>query len=408
MSTHSGSPTPQSVAIIVVNSSGEGVLVSEASRNLPTLSIDDNVLSGGSRLLELQFGLRVGVHVTQPLEVTTEAAALPESALGSASVHWILYMCCSDVGEVEPLLMLNPSLVAAGSALAARWHPLDEAASVLGGAVRAHALTSWVWATVSDHLSAAELTDLSGTWTREASLNLNVEGALHARGLSAERAHAEATKPYTQRWRRSASDSTAWDVTTFDANEQAHHDGAAPSRHRTLTYELGDWEETYVGGSTLHGKATTANAPVNAAVGTLVRRTGWMLMPESSPSVPSTTSFHSPESHELEPPSNESGLFGASGLTTRSPPRSPEAAPTGGGLPPRPRAAAHTTWTSRTNLAGEIVSRMLYDQGRRMLVRRTLMAQPVVANALAGRPPIVCEEVFVRADDGPGALLELA
>ena len=380
-----GRASLRSVAVAVVNASADAFLVSEASCKLPTLLVteQDCLLKAGERLLWSQFGLRADVHVV-PLAVMADEEAVPDSA--GTPVHFVLFVCCSEIGECDPLLMLDPKEMATPERHA-RWHALSEAGRLLADTMSIDAdglATRWE-SLVRESLAAAEATDLSGTWSRDASSNAGVEEALLARGLSAERARAEASRPYVQHWQRDADEPTSWVVTTLDAavdmNQEAHM-GA----HRRLVYPLGDWVESYLGVSTLHG-AATRHTPMGTGTsdGTLVRRTAWM--PRRSgllePSLAATRS-HAPTS------------FGEDGSRSPEYTSSPEAAPTGALPPPPALCAAHTTWTSRTDATGEIVSRFLYKG--RMIVRRTQVATPSVANALAGRVPVVCQEVFVKID----------
>jgi len=217
------------------------------------------------------------------------------------------------------------------------------------------ALACWATPLLAQRAREAAATDLSGLWSRDASLNVGVEEALLARGLSAESAAAEATRAYVQQWRRTNEhdDGSSWQVTTFDA-------GGAGA-HRTLIYSTGDWTEDFSGTSTLHGGV---DAPTSPAV--LVRRTSWMLhrpVPSTSRADAEVAAYGADSDHgafRAVPPASLTGL------------------------------ATHTTWTSRTNDTGEIVCRYLHDGA--MIVRRTQLKRRCgQVTALT-----VSEETFVQ------------
>lgn len=100
-------------------------------------------------------------------------------------------------------------------------------------------------ATPVDEVVGGASVDFSGKWSREFSLCSGLAQGLEQRGLSPEEAQAEAEKPYIQSWSRDEPDSTSWKVTTYQT------DGV--TARRCLTYQPGEWEETYIGKATLFG-----------------------------------------------------------------------------------------------------------------------------------------------------------
>jgi len=329
------------------------VLMNANAINMPLGSIDHAVgasemtvlLNAAASLLHEQFGLTLGRHVA-PLGVSS-----PQS-IGVDEVHFVLLPCWSEAAEVDPLLLAASAKDKSEMCSTARWLPMAEAARA--GEVH-RALACWATPLLAQRAREAAATDLSGLWSRDASLNVGVEEALLARGLSAESAAAEATRAYVQQWRRTNEhdDGSSWQVTTFDA-------GGAGA-HRTLIYSTGDWTEDFSGTSTLHGGV---DAPTSPAV--LVRRTSWMLhrpVPSTSRADAEVAAYGADSDHgafRAVPPASLTGL------------------------------ATHTTWTSRTNDTGEIVCRYLHDGA--MIVRRTQLKRRCgQVTALT-----VSEETFVR------------
>ena len=80
-----------------------------------------------------------------------------------------------------------------------------------------------------------------------------------AHGLDAAAAQAKVASTYCQLWARDGTD--AWTVSTsvMDAS-------GAQTVSRSITYPLGDWSESFVGGSALFG----------AAPGVVTRNTSWV------------------------------------------------------------------------------------------------------------------------------------
>ena len=135
---------------------------------------------------------------------------------------------------------------------------------------------------------------------------------------------------------------------------------------RTLVYPIGEWEETYLGQSTLHGSATGPHESM------LVRSTRWLPTIDATPA---------DAGGDATP-----ALAGASGGGH-------------GGLRLLPATCVgHTTWTTRTDAAVEVVCR--YLRCGEMIVRRTWLPASGAASGSIGTAgalhPVVCEEVFVR------------
>lgn len=354
--------------------------------------------SRGASVLEAATAL---VRETFSLEASHCAPVAVMESAGPSGVIWALFVCCDVIGDEDAAMMAKP----AGEKALMSWQPLDEliASAPAGGQAPLQAFADWALPLMDDrHLTAVD-TDLAGVWTRDASRNRGVVAALQARGHDAERAAAEASRPYVQRWRRcpgAASRLHDWEVTTYAAashetsHETSHESSqSGPLAERTsgsprereeaedaptgkrckrvLVYSIGDWAETYRGDSVLFG--STGPAPVatgstgqdgacqqqSGASALLVRRTSWLPQPEALPDAATA---------------GEDESIRAAGL-----------------LPAR--CVAHTTWTSRTDHAAEVVSRFL--RHGELIVRRTLVQTPLRVHAAT--PRVVSEEVFVRA-----------
>ena len=126
---------------------------------------------------------------------------------------------------------------------------------------------------------------------------------------------------------------------------------------RDLIYELGDWEESYAGHSTLFGHADLEGAH-------LQRRTAWLGEPKA-------------------------GRVTGSDMAPRDSLHEPRMLPL--------TCAALTTWTSHLGVGTETVAR--YLRGNEMVIRRTHYLMSLTAMKSAGEEPVVSEETFVKLGD---------
>jgi len=361
----------------------------------------ETVIEAAQRHVRLRFGLKCGIDIVPLAAMNEEDAILvrddANEGIAGQAIRWVVFACCSECGELSPLLM--PSALGDGphvkdiaqhhpadTAATMRWQPLLEAPDCPWPCVDVAArkayevLARWAPAILQQHACAAiEANDLSGLWSRDASRSTGVFDALMARGLSPERATAEANKPYLQRWRR-ADEMGSWEVTTFATASAAatayrrrwtsgHHDGQDRDGlvDRTIIYPLGDWVERFVGSSVLHGDVKA----YGQTEGELVRRTAWTRVPPVA-AVDGGVPHYVAEAARVE---SSAHLHLAEAQW------------------------AHTTWTSRTDHTGEVVARHLRACGTELVVRRTLLVTPVVTRKPGQKPPLVCEEVFVKLAD---------
>lgn len=363
----------QCVCAAVVNSAGE-VLVGIRNGKEPDyfgqslhateLRLTETALDAASRMLDEK-----GAHHVVPIAVMAEAESM---LIQGVVIRWALFQNCSEVGEVEPRLLGE-------YAQDPQWCDLQEMVARVPEPARTayNHLAAWAPPILAQRDRIIEAIDFSGLWVRDASRNLGVTESLLARGLTPERAAAEACKPYRQRWQRGA-ETGSWEVTTFATHQEpvvqplgmpcnavtGDHPQTDESGTRTLVYPLGDWVEEFIGSSVLHGVASCHAAESNG-VGELVRHTGWI------------------------------AAHGATALEHAAPAAAEP--PTGAAATPLLCSAtyAHTTWTSRNDTVGEVVSRRLLPDGL-LLVRRTYLSTPLRAAATAGCLPVVCEEIFAR------------
>lgn len=327
----------------VFDVAGDAILICPAYLKSPQRSVDQSdqatVLEAAMQLLIELFGTGFGECVL-PLGVMSESESV---LMCGQACQFVVFTCCSELGEVDPSLM-------ASLAVGAEWVPLDGADVVFAAELK-------VWASpiLRRARATAEAIDLSGLWSRDAERSVGLEKALEARGLTRERAEAEARRPYVQRWHAVADEPTTWEVTTYGA--ESYQPSVPPARSqqskadRVLLYRLGDWVEPFVGQSVLHG-AAAHEAHSASRIGTLVRRTAWIALPACR-----TGALVSPTGARAE----------------------------------RAHTWAHTTWTSRTDAAGEIVCRYLLDD--ELVVRRTLLlCSPIEGHRVLA----TSEETFVR------------
>jgi len=291
------------------------------------------------------YGLETGVHIA-PISVMPA-----EQALDEHRTQWVIFQCCDVSGDQEPCVMISE-----GAASSASWMPLESVLEILPPTSQATftALHLWAEIVLTERAYTADCTDFAGEWMRDASLNLGVEEALVARGMSPKQAREQATRPYVQRWRRVGDEADCdWEVATLCTGQP----GAAEVQ-RVITYAIGDWVEPYSGASVLYGEARKGEEVI-------VRRTGWMAAPASM----------------------ECG-------SVRDPPATMGHAAGGDPVLLPAECVAHTTWSSRSNDTAEVTSRFL--RGGRMVVRRTMLCTPLRRYAHQADMPVVCEEVFIR------------
>ena len=175
------------------------------------------ILEAAAGLAQRTCGLRVGVHIVPVSVMSAEQAA-------RSGLVWVLFSCCDcacDSGNIELMSMIARGSKEEGFGTpefgAMRWVPLQEVADAMPAPKRAayQSLVEWALPDLESLARHAHATDLSGQWARDSSRNRGVVEGLLARGLSEERAAAEASKPYLQQWRRDAADATSWVVTTL-------------------------------------------------------------------------------------------------------------------------------------------------------------------------------------------------
>lgn len=363
-------------AAAIFNTKGE-VLVGErlkipGSWNCPQGGMDaepvaESVVQAAAREAHEECGLRLGQEIAaiaamdddDDRAVKYEAGGwLKAEGFAGQQLHWALFLCCSAPGDMMPELITNLNGLGGEAAEFAhvKWQRLEEVILGMWPAKRApyEALASWAMPILSSRLGMAQLLNgLEGRWVREANRNVGVEAALLARGVAAPDAVLEATKPYEQLWTRDA-DGKSWAVTTRTTSVPS-----GQPMERRLVYTLGNWDETYVGGSTLYGAAATAEA------GHLRRRTGWLAEPDATSAAGD---------------GNASGSCGADAITF---------------LPPS--CVAHTTWTARHDGGAEIVSR--YRRGDTLVVRRAWLSR---VEDMTSATVVQSTETFVRATTRTG------
>ena len=293
------------------------------------------VVQVAARILHARFGLVHEVHVKLLGFMSDDEAIIEQTDDGGArKVCWVLFQNCSDIAEVMPRLIVQPRQAVA-------WLPLSMVVNSTpvesAQRQRYEGLAAWAPPIVQVFAGAVDAIDLTGTWSRNATRNVRVIEGLIARGLATDKAQAEASRSYVQRWDRAGEESSWWQVTTFAPNQDTNESSTGKT-HRTLVYPLGDWEEVYSGGSLLYGSA--GGSGKSNGDGLLVRCTEWI-------------------------PVSDAWKFEARALLPRS---ILAERPTG-----RPSATsslfAHTTWTTRTDHEAEITSRFLLEG--HMIVRRT-------------------------------------
>jgi len=352
------------VGLAIVNSQDQLLVYSTAETlrwEVPARLVGDSnsaTLLAAAASIAQTLDLVVGEHIVS-------VAVSRRVAGGSASdaLHWVLCIACDAIFDTSPgHLVSAASLGASGLGWRHFQHVIEEASADS----RAGYVAFAQWATPILHRRAQlarSIADLSGRWSRDSSQNNGVVAALLARGLTHEEAKAEAERPYVQSWERcpngEGAPSDAWKVVTFDTH-QLTNDGR-PTPHRTLIYPLGDWQEEYLGKSTLYGTFTTPSL--------LLRSTRWLARPHPTNLGAATTDRADAFGTEVE----AMELLSASSV-------------------------AHTTWSSRHNHTSEITSR--YLRGPHLVVRRTWLPRDEESGALLpGVAPIVCEEVFVRSEE---------
>ena len=350
-------------AAAIFNSSG-AILVGERVKikgawNCPQGGMDavskkhggpESVLEAAAREAFEEVGLKIGEAIAPVATMADDDAVqyeaggwLKKEGFAGQQLHWALFVCCDPVCDSVPDLCCNLGGLGGEEAefSEVRWQPLEHVIENMWPAKRApyEALRAWAYPILTSRLAAANALDFSGTWARDAAQNRGVQEALAARGLAADVASAEASRPYVQRWAL-GSEPGEWVVTTANAE--------GPGRDRVLVYAMGDWEEEYSGRSALYGEATVSD-------GFLLRRTGWLARSDDDVS---------------------SGAQAGSEEPWLAPSR-----------------VAHCTWTTRHNGAAEITERSL--RGAQMVVRRTWLS--AMASGATRR---TSEETFVRQAQG--------
>ena len=369
--TEDGRRWRKCVGVAVVNSIGQ-LLVGqrikiEGAWNCPQGGMDaeskrhggpEMVVEAAAREAYEECGLVVGKHIA-PLAAMSDADAVCYEAGGwlkaegyaGQQLHWVLFACCSAMGDADANAITTLSGLAGEPAefSQVRWQPIDDVVEGIWPAKRApyEALRRWIAPLLAARLDVANSLDFSGVWARDASQNVGVEEGLVARGMGSEAAAACAKAPYVQEWSR-GEEPGAWVVATFA------EDLSTP--RRCIEYPIGDWEESFTGGSMIFGPGQDA----------LLRRTSWLPEPRAQGS----------DAAAATAGSSETAMVGAS---------------SNGSLAFLPLVrVAHTTWTTRVTDCAEISVR--YLRSSCLVLERTLLTY--AGNSVASA--VVSEEVFVR------------
>ena len=103
-----------------------------------------------------------------------------------------------------------------------------------------------------------------GRWTREGHRSVNAIAYLMSHGASEEKANQRAIAPYEQEWRETGGEEGEFLVLT---------DPGTGRGVRSLVYPIGEWEETFKGGSELFGEEP----------GKVFRMTSYTVVPHLGP-----------------------------------------------------------------------------------------------------------------------------
>jgi hypothetical protein len=367
--------TPICVAAAIIDSIGN-ILVGENVQapgdfGCPMRLLSDpahDIVDGAAQEALAMFGMRINSDIA-PIGVMDEQQAIsvemsmPNCTSSCCSLRWVLFACCDETLECNAMFRAKARGIEGRTF---RFWPQELVAPRLPREMQAafRKLVTWAAPVIDERAQAANSISMEGVWTRDHRRNKNVVETLIARGLAQATAVEEASKPYIQRWLRQTSGKTSWLVTTVQKMVATAQNGATSSTsqgsndrmQRDLVYELGDWEESYAGHSTLFGYA-----PKGAL---LQRRTAWLSEPKAiDPTAWATVQGDDAHRSRMLPPT----------------------------------CVALATWTSHMGSGKEVVAR--YLRGNEMVVRRTYFPLPLVEMISANLEPVVSEETFVSLGD---------
>lgn len=223
----------------------------------------ETIGEAASRELYEEMGLQNNEHVLllqdhkfsiDPVRYETTGTNnwLTKSGFSGQELHWTVFRVVCARGDSDASFMcdLEGKNGEAPEFSNVNWKPIDWVVENMWPKKRGpyETLQQSFESIKKDWHKKCQSIDFAGTWSRDSSLNENVEEGLIKRGVPPEKVKSEALGPYVQRFSREDEESMIWNIKTYD--------GDTATVRRDLNYQIGSWKESFSGRAVLFGDVT--------------------------------------------------------------------------------------------------------------------------------------------------------